>query len=122
MGGIEHHRIAIVPHQNKGTHVHHQIVVTKGHSTLCKQDIFIAAFFKLVYDILHIPGSHELAFFNVDRFAGASRFRQKIRLSAKKSGDLQNIKHFCRRVDFFLLMDIGQNGNLQIRLDFLQDF
>ena len=77
---------------------------------------------RLGRDLLHLAWGKELAFFDVQDFAGVCGGGDEVGLAAEKSGDLQNIEHFRRYFNFLFLMDIGQNGKIQICLDFLQDF
>lgn len=70
--------------------------------------------------VLHLVGADELAFFDVDGFAGAGAGGQKVRLAAQKRGYLQAIDDFANRTCLVGFVDIGQDGQGCFGADFVE--
>ena len=58
-----------------------------------------------------------LTFFYVHRLAGSTGGLEEIRLPAEERGDLQDVHHLCGRRALGRLVDVGEHGQADLRLD-----
>ena len=84
MGRIKHHRAMVFPHDGQASHVRHQGVVAKRHTTLTHHDVVLVAIglTGFLHHVTHVSRRHKLAFFYVDRLTGFRTSHNKIGLAA----------------------------------------
>ena len=122
MSTIKNYRVAKGTHNREGTHIHNQIIVTEGSTTLCKKNLRAAPLMELVYHIPHISRGHKLAFLYINHSTTLSCCVKKVGLTAKKSRNLNNICYLGYRINLLLSMYICDNWYLQFILNGLQHF
>src|SRR5205807_6726319 len=105
------------PHHDEPAHVHHQRVIAEGGPPLGEQDLAASPLAQLVYRVLHVFRSEELSFLDVDGASGRRRGQQQIRLPAEERGDLQDVHHLGGRRALGRLVDVGEHGQADLRLD-----
>ena len=120
MGGVEHHRAAGVAHHREAAHVADQIVVAEAGAALTDHDVVVAGGLGLFDDGLHIPRRQELAFLDVDRFAGGADFLDEIGLAHEECGRLQHVDHARHFVHRRVFVDIGEHRHADLALHFRQ--
>src|SRR5437588_6996929 len=108
-------------HDGERAHVNHQIAVAKRSATLRQEDAIVAGSAHFLHSVLHVPGSNELPFLDVDGASGSSRGDQQIGLTAQKGGNLQHVGGSSSCLDLRRLMHIGQNRYFDLPANVVQD-
>ncbi len=121
VGGVEDHRVAEPLHYGDRPHVGDQIVVSEGGAAFGDEEMPVSGGGQFGHDVFHIPGGQKLPLFHVYRLAGAARGQEEIGLPAEERRDLEDIQNRRGRLDLPRLMDIGENRNLKVGFDPLQD-
>src|SRR5207245_4442602 len=85
---VEDHAATHLLHDRDRPHVVDELPVAERRAPLSQEQPAIADFRHFRDDVLHVPGGHELALFDVDGPAGATRGLQEIGLPGEKRRDL----------------------------------
>ena len=112
--GVEHHGTAGGAHHRERAHVRHQVVVAEREAALAHQDLAVAGGARLVDDVLHLPGTQELALLDVDGLALRAGRDDEVRLSAQKRRRLQHVDHLRHLRERRVLVNVGQHGNADL--------
>ena len=78
----------------------------------------VAAGFYLLAGLNHIFGREELSVLQVDHRAGLGCLGDEASLHAEVCGYLDDVEHFGGGLDVFGVMDVGEDGHLELALDF----
>src|SRR5210317_776389 len=122
MGCIKNHRIAKLTHDNQRAHVAHQVIIAKTSATLGQQDLIVTGGENLANSIFHIPGSLELALFDINDTASLTHSDQQVCLAREECRDLHDIKDFGRCFNLSKIMNIGDDWQTSLFLNRLQNF
>lgn len=106
VGGVIYDRTTEGTHDWQGAHIDHEVVIAKTRTTFDQHDFRTTGPPQFVDGVLHVPGRNKLTFFDIDRFACASRCREQVGLAAEKGWNLKDIKYFGCGVDLGDIMDI----------------
>ena len=109
MGGVEDDGDAELAHDDQAAHIDNQVAVAEGGAAFRKNDPVIAGRADLFDRVLHVLRGHELAFFYVDRFAGAAGFDKQVGLAAEEGGDLKDVGDFGGGSGLIGSVDVGED-------------
>src|SRR5437868_9461031 len=99
MRHVKNDRHAKLAHDRKGTHVDHQVVITKTRAALRQHQLFTTNLMSLIDDVARVGGRQKLSFLDVDRLSGFRRSDDQISLSREKRRNLQNIDDLGNSLD-----------------------
>lgn len=110
---IKTHGVARLPHDGQTPHVIDQHVVSQKGPPVRQQYLTIAVCLDLSDGVLHIPGTHELAFFQMN---GPLRVRRRAKygsLPAKVCGNLHHITYLAGGRPPSGVREIGHDRNAE---------
>lgn len=122
MGGVEADGESETLHDGDGAHVADEIVVTKGGPPVGEEDVFLSAGGEFVDDVFHVPRGEKLPFFDIDGGGAVASCDDQVCLSAEESGDLDHVGNFSDNLRLFGGVDVCDDGEVQLILDFLENF
>lgn len=107
---VKDHRVTVGTHLWKTAVIADQIAVAKHGAALGKHYLMIANFMQFADGDGKIGGSHELGFFDINRFACAPQRESKLSLLGEVGGQLQNVEDGCGFFHFGGGVDVRENG------------
>ena len=117
MRRVQNHGVPGVAHDAQRSHIDDKIVITEAGAALGQHDVLVPGRLHLFRLMAHVLGSHELPFFDIDRFAGPAGCAQNFCLAAEEGGNLQNIGYLGDRGRFPVGMDVSQDGDTEFFLN-----
>jgi hypothetical protein len=101
-------------HLGNAGHVVNEAVVAEEGAAFGEEGVDISRGGDFVEGVLHFPRGHELAFFDVDRFARRSGGKQQVGLPTQERGNLQHIHMMSDRGGLIGFVKIGGDGDGQL--------
>ena len=113
--------IAEFGENRKGAHVDDKVIVAEACAAFGEDDFAVTGGSDFFGDVAHVPGGKELRFFYVDDATGFGGGKEEIGLAREEGRDLQDIRNFGRGSGLGSVVDVGEDGEMQIGFDFSED-
>jgi hypothetical protein len=110
MGSVEDHGHTQSLHLRDRPHVVHEPAISEKRAAFGEQNIVAAGSRQLVYDVPHIGGRHELAFFDVHSSTGPCGGDEQVGLPRQECGYLEYRANCAYRSRLMRFVDIRRNG------------
>src|SRR5262245_7133378 len=120
MRGVEDHRVAEVPKDGKGPHIHDQIIVTERRPSLGQDDSLVSSLLDFFHRMTHFLRREELTFFHIHHFTSPRRCNKQVGLAAEKGWNLEYVYNLPRLSRLVFRMDIGQDRKTQPIFDLFE--
>ena len=105
-----------------GGEVVDEAVVAEEGAAFGEEDVFVAGAVDFFDGVGHFPWGHELAFFDVDGFAGLSGGLEEVGLAAEEGGDLQEVDGVGGGDGLVGFVDVGGDGDADLIADGGENF
>ncbi len=121
MGRVEDDGVSCLRHDPEPAHVDDEVVVSERRPPFREKDPRVAGLRHLLRSVLHVSGGEELSLLDVHSPPGPPRSHEKLGLTAEKRGDLQHIRNGCSDGRFSFRVDVGDDREAELLLDFFED-
>jgi hypothetical protein len=118
---VEDDRIAQPLQNGERAHVDDEILIAEAGAAFGEDNVFVAGAGDFFDDVGHVPWGDELGFLDVDDAAGFGRGEEEIGLAREKGRDLQDVADFGGRLRLGGLVNVSEDGEVQVGFDFGED-
>src|SRR5690606_35020327 len=117
---IENDRIAGLSEQIEAARIHDEMVIAERIASLGQNDLVVPRGLDLAHRLVHVVRRDELSVLDVDHGPGLSGRHDELGLHAEIRRDLQDIDDLGGRRGLRRVVDVGQDRQLELPLDLLE--